>query len=78
MPAILVIASLEGHPGITRADNDVRVGIQSVSSVLGAGLLRVHRSCTGLLDEIPSLSLLAQAQVNAVSTDTKVPILHPD
>lgn len=28
-------------------------GIRSVSTALGSGLLRVHRSCRGLLDELP-------------------------
>lgn len=46
----------DGHPGVTRADNDVSSGIRSVSTALGSGLLRVHRSCTGLLDEIPGYS----------------------
>ncbi|MFI0739334.1 PBSX family phage terminase large subunit [Streptomyces sp. NPDC021100] len=46
----------DGHPGVARADNDVLAGIRSVSTALGAGLLRVHRSCTGLLDEIPGYS----------------------
>lgn len=46
----------DGHPGVTRADNDVRAGIRSVSSALAAGLLYVHRSCAGLLDELPGYS----------------------
>ncbi|MFF0395044.1 terminase [Streptomyces sp. NPDC005248] len=46
----------DGHPGVTRADNEVKAGIRSVSSALAAGLLRVHESCTGLLDEIPGYS----------------------
>ncbi|AGP56830.1 PBSX family phage terminase large subunit [Streptomyces rapamycinicus] len=46
----------DGHPGVTRADNDVKAGIRSVSSALAAGLLYVHESCAGLLDEIPGYS----------------------
>ncbi|GGW19876.1 phage terminase large subunit [Streptomyces libani subsp. rufus] len=46
----------DGHPGVTRADNEVKPGIRSVSSALAAGLLYVHESCTGLLDEIPGYS----------------------
>ncbi|MFD0496819.1 phage terminase large subunit family protein [Streptomyces rhizosphaericus] len=46
----------DGHPGVTRADNDVRAGIRSVSSALAAGLLYVHESCADLLDEIPGYS----------------------
>ncbi|MFH8403747.1 PBSX family phage terminase large subunit [Streptomyces sp. NPDC018019] len=46
----------DGHPGVTRADNEVGAGIRSVSSALAAGLLRVHASCTGLLAELPGYS----------------------
>jgi PBSX family phage terminase large subunit len=40
-------------PNIARAKNDVVDGIRSVSSALAAGILRIHRSCTGLLEELP-------------------------
>jgi PBSX family phage terminase large subunit len=43
----------DGHPGIARANNDVLDGIRSVSSALAAGLLYVHESCEGLLEELP-------------------------
>ncbi|WP_369377643.1 PBSX family phage terminase large subunit [Streptomyces sp. cg36] len=43
----------DGHPGIARADNTVLDGIRSVASALDSGLLRIHRSCAGLLDELP-------------------------
>ncbi|MFJ5883472.1 PBSX family phage terminase large subunit [Kitasatospora cineracea] len=43
----------DGHPGVTRAKNDVLDGIRTVSTALAAGLLRIHRSCTGLLAELP-------------------------
>ncbi|MFB6618216.1 terminase [Streptomyces sp. NPDC085524] len=43
----------DSYPGVTRASNEVVDGIRSVASLLGAGLLRVHRSCRGLLDELP-------------------------
>ncbi|SOB83148.1 PBSX family phage terminase large subunit [Streptomyces sp. 1331.2] len=43
----------DGHPGVTRAKNEVLDGIRSVATAFGAGLLRVHRSCTGLLGELP-------------------------
>jgi PBSX family phage terminase large subunit len=43
----------DGFPNIAKADNSVADGIRSVSSLFGAGLLRVHRSCIGLLREIP-------------------------
>lgn len=40
-------------PGIAPADNSVLDGIRSVGVALGSGLLRVHRSCEGLLSELP-------------------------
>lgn len=40
-------------PNIAKARNDVVDGIRSVSSALAAGILRIHRSCTGLLEELP-------------------------
>jgi PBSX family phage terminase large subunit len=43
----------ERVPGISPAINDVLDGIRSVSVALGSGLLRIHRSCTGLLGELP-------------------------
>ncbi|WKD36515.1 PBSX family phage terminase large subunit [Streptomyces xanthophaeus] len=41
-------------PGIAPAVNDVLDGIRSVSVALGSGLLRFHRSCAGLLGELPT------------------------
>ncbi|MEU4947714.1 PBSX family phage terminase large subunit [Streptomyces lavendulae] len=41
-------------PGIAPAVNDVLDGIRSVSVALGSGVLRVHRSCAGLLGELPT------------------------
>jgi PBSX family phage terminase large subunit len=38
------------------ADNEVLPGIRTMSTLLGLDLLRVHRSCTGLLDELPGYS----------------------
>jgi PBSX family phage terminase large subunit len=43
----------DGFPNLAKATNDVVDGIRSVASLLAAGLLRIHRSCTGLLDELP-------------------------
>lgn len=40
-------------PNIARAQNEVVDGIRSVASLLARGLLRVHRSCTGLIEEMP-------------------------
>ncbi|ARF55994.1 MULTISPECIES: PBSX family phage terminase large subunit [Actinomycetes] len=43
----------DGHPGVARANNDVLDGIRSTATALDSGLLYVHRSCEGLLDELP-------------------------
>lgn len=43
----------DSYPGVARAANEVVDGIRSVASLLAAGLLRIHRSCVGLLDELP-------------------------
>ena len=41
-------------PGVSPAVNDVLDGIRSVSVALSSGLLRIHRSCEGVLGELPS------------------------
>ncbi|MFD4371508.1 PBSX family phage terminase large subunit [Streptomyces sp. NPDC058527] len=46
----------DGHPGVARADNAVADGIRSVASLLAADRLLVHRSCEGLLGEMPGYS----------------------
>ncbi|MGW5304861.1 PBSX family phage terminase large subunit [Streptomyces griseoluteus] len=46
----------DGHPGVARADNAVGDGIRSVAALLAAGRLYVHRSCDGLLGELPGYS----------------------
>jgi PBSX family phage terminase large subunit len=51
----------DGHPGVARADNSVLDGIRSVSNALDAGLLCIHRSCEGLLDEIPGYAWSEEA-----------------
>lgn len=46
----------DGHSGLARATNDVTDGIRSVSSLLAADRLLVHKSCEGLLTELPGYS----------------------
>ncbi|MFC3347781.1 terminase [Streptomyces echinoruber] len=46
----------DGHPGVARADNTVADGIRSVAALLAADRLLVHRSCEGLLAELPGYS----------------------
>jgi hypothetical protein len=38
------------------ADNSVLDGIRLMSSLLGNRQLKIHRSCRGLLDEVPGYS----------------------
>ncbi|WP_405659760.1 PBSX family phage terminase large subunit [Streptomyces sp. RK9] len=52
--SFLVQLWTDGHPGVTRANNAVLDGIRSVSVALDSGLLRIHRSCAGLLGELPA------------------------
>ncbi|MFI6055515.1 PBSX family phage terminase large subunit [Streptomyces violascens] len=51
----------DGHQGVARADNAVLDGIRSVSNVLDAGRLLIHRSCAGLLDELPGYAWSEEA-----------------
>lgn len=44
----------DGVTGVAKADNNVKDGIRSVSVALGGNLLSIHRSCAGLLSELPS------------------------
>lgn len=43
----------DGVTGVAKADNDVKDGIRSVGVALGSGLVSVHRSCAGLVRELP-------------------------
>jgi PBSX family phage terminase large subunit len=43
----------DGLTNVAAADNAVLDGIRSVSTALGSGIVSVHRSCAGLLDELP-------------------------
>lgn len=52
----------DGVRGITPADNAVVDGIQDVSTLLGAGRLRIHESCTGLIEEMGNYVWDAKAQ----------------
>jgi PBSX family phage terminase large subunit len=44
----------DGVANVARANNDVLDGIRSVGVAIGSGRLSVHRSCAGLLDELPA------------------------
>lgn len=43
----------DGVANIAHAINDVSFGIQTVASLIGSDLLRVHSSCTGWIEEAP-------------------------
>ncbi len=43
----------DGWPNVRRADNTVGDGIRDVAALFAAGRLRIHRSCVGLLGELP-------------------------
>jgi hypothetical protein len=43
----------DGHPSIALAHSDVLDGIGATATALDSRLRRVHRSDTGLLDELP-------------------------
>ncbi|MEU1082321.1 PBSX family phage terminase large subunit [Streptomyces sp. NPDC005908] len=51
--SFIVQAYEDGFPNLAKARNEVDNGIRDVASLLAAGLLRVHRSCTGLIEEMP-------------------------
>ncbi|WP_433731033.1 PBSX family phage terminase large subunit [Actinoplanes sp. CA-051413] len=55
----------------TPADNAVLDGIRTVSSVMAAGRLKVHRSCTGLINELPSYSWDPKAAKRGVDAPIK-------
>lgn len=43
----------DGWPRVRRADNTVGDGIRDMATLLAAGRLRIHRSCVGLVGELP-------------------------
>ncbi|WP_435109941.1 PBSX family phage terminase large subunit [Nocardiopsis synnemataformans] len=43
-------------PGVANAANEVLDGIRTVSSLFALDRLRIHRSCTGLINELPGYS----------------------
>ncbi|MEV6569939.1 PBSX family phage terminase large subunit [Streptomyces sp. NPDC051577] len=62
----------DGVPGVAKADNDVKDGIRSVSVALGSNLLSVHRSCKGLLSELPNYAWDEKAAANGTDQPLKV------
>ncbi|MFF1790760.1 PBSX family phage terminase large subunit [Kitasatospora sp. NPDC058243] len=62
----------DGVPGVAKADNDVLDGIRSVGVALGSGRLLVHRSCQGLIDELPGYSWDDSAAAKGIDKPLKV------
>lgn len=62
----------DGVPGVARADNEVKDGIRSVSTAFGANLLSVHRSCAGLLEELPAYVWDEKASLKGIDQPLKV------
>jgi hypothetical protein len=54
------------------ANNDVTDGIRTVSSLLAAGRLKVHRSCRHLIDEFPGYSWDDRKAQRGVDAPVKV------
>lgn len=62
----------DGVPGVARADNEVRDGIRSVSTAFGENILSIHRSCAGLLEELPAYVWDAKASAKGTDQPLKV------
>ncbi|MEU8537142.1 PBSX family phage terminase large subunit [Streptomyces parvulus] len=62
----------DGMPGVAKADNEVKDGIRSVSTAFGEDILSVHRSCTGLLEELPAYVWDAKASAKGIDQPLKV------
>ncbi|MFB7908124.1 PBSX family phage terminase large subunit [Kitasatospora sp. NPDC056076] len=75
----------DGLTNVAKANNEVLDGIRSVGVALGSGRLLVHRSCRGLIDELPGYawddSAAAKGQdkplkINDHSVDALRYVLH--
>ncbi|MFE5681725.1 PBSX family phage terminase large subunit [Streptomyces sp. NPDC056512] len=62
----------DGVPGVARADNDVKDGLRSVGTAIGADILSIHRSCTGLLEELPAYVWDSKAAEKGIDQPLKV------
>jgi PBSX family phage terminase large subunit len=62
----------DGVPGVAKANNDVLDGIRSVGVALGSGLVSVHRSCAGLLEELPGYAWDDTAAAKGIDKPLKV------
>ncbi|MFJ6566235.1 PBSX family phage terminase large subunit [Streptomyces sp. NPDC091292] len=62
----------DGVPGVAKADNEVKDGIRSVSSAFGENILSIHRSCKGLLEELPAYVWDSKAALKGIDQPLKV------
>ncbi|TFV32289.1 PBSX family phage terminase large subunit [Streptomyces sp. T1317-0309] len=62
----------DGVPNLAKADNSVGDGIRNVAALMAAGLLYIHRSCAGLLEELPGYVWDEKAALNGADKPVKV------
>jgi PBSX family phage terminase large subunit len=62
----------DGVRGVTDADNSVADGIRLVASLFATGRLIIHRSCAGLIGEIPGYSWDDKAAQKGIDKPIKV------
>ncbi len=68
----------DGFRNVRQANNDVLDGIRTVGTLCGADGLRIHRSCAGLLDEIPGYVWDPKASLHGEDRPLKVADHGPD
>ncbi|HBE80351.1 MAG TPA: PBSX family phage terminase large subunit [Firmicutes bacterium] len=62
----------DGFNGVTKARNDVLDGIGLVSSLMGADMIRVHRSCVNTINEFGTYSWDPKAQLIGCDKPAKI------
>jgi PBSX family phage terminase large subunit len=62
----------DGVQGVAKADNDVKDGLRSVGTAFGANVLSIHRSCTGLLEELPAYVWDEKASKKGIDQPLKI------
>lgn len=68
----------DGWWGVHHGDNAVEDGIRDVSTLLNAGRLKIHASCTGLIDELTGYVWDPKAQERGEDKPMKVDDHGPD
>lgn len=62
----------DGWPGVREADNQVLEGVRLVAGMLSRDMLRIHRSCQGLIDEFPGYCWDPRAQILGLDQPIKL------